>query len=203
VLGVAGLSACQAPVGMYGHRPAELWMLPSDATPVPPPRCAYQGQPIVLKRLENASRAPVGAHFFGAQPSANSMLQAYAPAGDLSVPIFEAAYASLRAARFPVWKDYTPSPEVRHAPPGSAAFTVVHGIVEELEVSTFDVADQLQPDEAARAKIVLTVEDREGKVKKRFVAEPKVRLRRGSGDVLVALGQQVARQIAEVFNAGL
>lgn len=170
---------------------------------MPAPRCAYQGPPIVLKRLQNAALAPVGAHFSGAEPSANSMLQVYAPSGDLSVPMFEAAYASLRTSHFPVWKDYTPSPQVRRGPPDSTVFTVVHGVVEELEVSTFDVPDQLQPDEAARAKITFTIEDREGKVTKRFVAEPRVRLRRGSGDVLVALGHQVARQIAEVFNAGL
>ena len=203
VLAAAGVAACTTPIGMYGHRPAELWTLPSETPPRPTARCAYQGPPIVLKRLENSSLAPVGAHFVGAWPAANSMLQAYAPAGDLAVPIFEAAYASLRAARFPVWKDYTPSSELRRAPPGSADFIVVHGVVEELEVSTFDVPDQLRPDEAARAKITLTIADPEGKIKKRFVVEPRVRLRRGMGDVLVALGQRVAQQIAEVFNAGL
>ena len=92
-------SACETPVGLYGHKPEALWLLPTGPFGVELPRTAYTGGPIVLKRFENASLSPVGGHFVGDEPGPESMSQVYAPGMNLAPYLFEATYSSLRTGR--------------------------------------------------------------------------------------------------------
>jgi hypothetical protein len=199
-------TGCAAPLGMYGHHPEELWRLPAGA-PAAPPAPSYRGDPIVLKCFDDESLVPVGAHFVGAEPGAESMSQAYAPVVALAPVLFDATYAALARSRYPVWKDYLPSPEIRRGPPGAARYVVVRGVVKELEVSTFESpAPDGGPgavDDAARAVIAFTVLDDAGASKKTFTVAARARIHRGSGDVLAALGRRVAIDLANTFNAGL
>jgi hypothetical protein len=192
-------TGCATPLGMYGHRPEELWRLPAGAPPAPP-ASSYRGDPIVLKRFDDESLVPIGAHFLGEEPGSDSMSQSYAPGTDLAPILFDATYAALARSRYPVWKDYLPSAEIRRGPPGAARYVVVRGLVEELEVSTFE--DPVL-DDAARAVIAFTVLDHAGASKKSFKVAARVRIHRGSGDVIAALGRRVAFDLANAFNAGL
>lgn len=96
--------ACATPLGMYGHRPVDLWQSKTEAAELKLAKTSYVGAPIVIKRFENRAQNPVGFHFSEDTPSSGAVAQAYAPAVDLAAPLFESTYAALIRAEFPVWK---------------------------------------------------------------------------------------------------
>lgn len=189
----ASLCGCAVSTGMYGHKPEELWRHPKARVAVDVAPCAPGGQAVVLKRFENRSLVPVGAFYVGDEPSFESMRQSYAPAVDLAPILFEATFAKLRSAKCSVWKDYLPSPENLQGPPGVAGFAVLHGVVEELEIATFQTPEV---EDAARVRIAFALYGRQGEPPRRFEVEAKARIARGAGDVLDAVGQRVAEQLS-------
>jgi len=193
-LGIFGLClvGCATPIGMYGHDPGFLWRLSASPAEVTVPRCT--AETLVVKFFESEALVPVGAHFVGAEPQAESMTQSYAPKGDLILPLFEATAAKLRVAGCTVWEDYAPSREMIERPPRTTSFLVVHGTVRVLEVSSF-YNETL--DDAARVKIDFNLIDPGGAPVRAFTVDTSVRIHRGAGDLLVALGQRVALGIVD------
>jgi len=186
---------------MYGHEPEGLWKLPTvlpDLLLVP----AGTGPGVlVMKRFENNTSNPLGAHFVGERPGFDRMAQAYASPIDLSAPLFEATFRALRGSEYPVWKDYVPAPGWIDGPPGVEEYRVLHGVLEALEVDTFRREGHL--DEAARAELACVVYAPDGVETSRFNLSAQVRIRRGAGDVLDALGQRLAQALSERIRGGL
>lgn len=191
---------CATPIGMYGHNPEVLWLMKTEEPNIEIPRYSGDGTAVVIKRFENASLVPIGGHFIGEEPCSGCIAQSYAPYGDISPAIYEATVNILRANGYPVWKDYLCDPMAIAGPIGYKSFLVYHGVIRELEIDTFQ--DKGPLDEAARTVIDFEVLSSDSRKLSTFQITAKVRIRRGSGDVLEALGFRVARELAVKLNAG-
>lgn len=190
------VSACTPHRGMYRHQPELLWELPPTPDNLSVIPCALN-RPLVIKRFDNAFAIPVGADFKSERPSAKSMTQSYTPRGDLGAALFDATFNYVKYAGCQVWKDYDPNPYNIKGPMGSVDFDILAGIVQELEVSTFEKPALM---EGARAVITFFLLDSGGNVRNKFTLEEKIRIRRGQKDVLDALGQHLANHLLQNIN---
>ncbi len=192
------LAACQTPIAFHGHKPEFIWELAPEAAEIPIDNPKTNNEfVLILKRFENHGRIPVGGHFIGEKPRSEAISQSYAPSVDLGRPIFENTYKKLREAGYPVWKDYTPCPEMRCKNPENKKFRVVHGVIKKLELHTF-ATTELQ--EGARANILFSIYEQGGKKIREFPAEFRVKISRGMGDVLYALANRIAKRLAAEIN---
>jgi hypothetical protein len=224
---------CQTPRAMYGHTPETTWEMAPAAPGVTLPACTKITPVLVLKRFENKSLVPVGADFNCPSPDSDCMSQSYAPDTDLASPLFAAVFHKLRTSKYPVWEDYNPNPKTANPPPGAPDYKILYGLLEALEIHTFSgpategkgagdyevkthengaggvghafdkVASTAQVHEAASAKLSFVVLDKNLQETKHFAVEASVKIGRGQGDVLEALGEKIAERLAAEINGGL
>lgn len=191
------LSGCTVPRGPYGQQPETLWALARESGTSPLPPCPSGSDALVVKRFESRALSPVGGFFASRKPTSAHMAQTYAAEGDLEVALFESTVDGLRAAGCVAWKDYAAHPEARKGPPRTADYQVLHAVVEELEIDTFGAAPT---EDAARARVAFVAYDVDGEVLRRFEVNAVVRIARGEGDLLHALGRKVAAQIVTTLH---
>lgn len=192
----AALPCCAVPLGPYGQRPEALLALSRESAPPAIPACPSGGDALVLKRFESRALSPVGAFFASPEPG-EIMAQTYASEGDLELFLFESTVEALRSAGCATWKDHAAHPEARKGPPRVSEYVVLHTIVEELEIDTFGAS---APEDAARARLTFVVYDVDGSVLRTFEGDAAVRVPRGEGDLLRALGRKVAAQIVQTLH---
>jgi hypothetical protein len=185
-------AGCAVPKGPYGLHPEMLVDLPRERAASPLPPCPTSGDALVMKRFESQALSPVGALFRSPDDDLEIMAQTYASDGDLSLVLFEATVEALRSAGCVTWRDYAAHPEAQKGPPRTTDYVVLSGVVQELEIDTFGVA---KPEDAARTHLRFVVHDVTGEVLQPFEVNAEVRIARGDGDLLRALGRKVAAQI--------